>query len=107
MANTDFGSMSLAELRKLRKDVDKAIDTFQDRKKAEARERVQEIAREFGFSLPELLEQSAVKTRKSAAPKYANPADSSQTWSGRGRKPHWAVAALAAGKKLDDLKIGR
>lgn len=107
MANIDFGALSLDELRKLRKDVEKAIETFQERKKAEAREKVQEIAREFGFSLAELAEQSAVKSRKSAAPKYANPSDPAQTWTGRGRKPLWVVAALAAGKTLDDLKINR
>lgn len=107
MANINFDAMSLEELRKLRKDVEKAIDTFQERKKAEARGRVQKIAREFGFSVSELLEQSAVKSRKSAGPKYVNAADASQTWTGRGRKPLWVIAALAEGKTLDDLKIDR
>ncbi|WP_333829671.1 H-NS histone family protein, partial [Pararhodobacter sp.] len=33
------------------------------------------------------------------------PADTSQTWTGRGRQPRWVVAALADGKTLDDLAI--
>ena len=36
------------------------------------------------------------KVRKPARPKYRNPKDESQTWTGRGRKPHWVVAYLEA-----------
>lgn len=38
-------------------------------------------------------------------PKYRNPADPSETWAGRGKKPRWVVAALKKGKRLEDLKI--
>jgi DNA-binding protein H-NS len=49
---------------------------------------------------------SGRKARKSSgAPKYANPADRSQTWTGRGRKPGWVIEALAAGKSLDSMAI--
>ena len=34
------------------------------------------------------------KPRKPAKPKYRNPADESQTWTGRGRKPLWVVDYL-------------
>jgi DNA-binding protein H-NS len=39
-------------------------------------------------------------------PKYRNPKDPAETWSGRGRQPHWVRAQLQSGKKLDDLRIG-
>jgi DNA-binding protein H-NS len=38
-------------------------------------------------------------------PKYCNPLDRSQTWSGRGKKPKWVVAALKEGQGLEDLNI--
>jgi DNA-binding protein H-NS len=38
-------------------------------------------------------------------PKYGNPLAPSQKWSGRGKRPKWVTAALAAGQRLDDLKI--
>ena len=38
-------------------------------------------------------------------PKYRNPLAPSQTWSGRGKRPRWVVAALETGQRLDDLKI--
>ena len=36
--------------------------------------------------------------------KYRNPADGS-TWSGRGLKPKWLLAALEAGQSQDDYLI--
>lgn len=107
MSNFDLENLSLEELRKLRKDVEKAIKTFQDRKKSEARKKLEEVARDFGFSLNELAEASAPRKRKSAEPKYANPKDQSQTWTGRGRKPGWMVAALERGKSLESMLIKR
>jgi DNA-binding protein H-NS len=38
-------------------------------------------------------------------PKYRNPDDSSETWSGRGKQPRWLVALLKAGKQIDDFRI--
>jgi DNA-binding protein H-NS len=38
-------------------------------------------------------------------PKYRNPANRSETWTGRGLKPRWMVAAIKGGKKLEDLAI--
>jgi DNA-binding protein H-NS len=46
----------------------------------------------------------ALKGRK-VAPKYRNPDNKNDTWTGRGRQPKWVVAKLKAGKKLDDMKI--
>ena len=38
-------------------------------------------------------------------PKYRNPADRKETWSGRGLRPRWLVAAMKGGKKLEDFAI--
>jgi DNA-binding protein H-NS len=38
-------------------------------------------------------------------PKYCNPLSPSETWSGRGKKPRWLVAALKTGHKLDEFEI--
>lgn len=45
------------------------------------------------------------KTGRKVPPKYRNPDNASETWTGRGRKPKWVEAALASGKSLDDIKI--
>jgi len=40
-------------------------------------------------------------------PKYQNPTEPTETWSGRGKQPKWISAYLKSGKKLDDLAISR
>ena len=99
-------TLSLKELKDLQSQVAKAIGSYEDRKRKQALAELEEKAREMGFSLAELT-GSVVKTRKRAPamPKYANPADASDTWSGRGRKPRWFSAALNAGKTPEDLMI--
>ena len=39
------------------------------------------------------------------APKYRNPANPKETWSGRGKHPRWMAALIAKGKKADDFLI--
>ncbi|WP_084462235.1 H-NS family nucleoid-associated regulatory protein [Bradyrhizobium sp. WSM1417] len=38
-------------------------------------------------------------------PKYQNPDEPSQTWSGRGKTPQWVYALLRNGKTIEDLRI--
>ena len=40
-------------------------------------------------------------------PKYQNPERPSETWSGRGKQPHWVSTQLSRGKKVDDLLVAR
>jgi DNA-binding protein H-NS len=40
-------------------------------------------------------------------PKYWNPSQPTQKWSGRGKQPRWLVAALSTGRKLEDFVIDR
>lgn len=101
----DLEALSLKELRELQTQVARAIATFEDRRKKEALDELEETARRMGFSLAELTGMSLQKKRKPAAAKYANPANPADTWTGRGRKPRWVVSALDAGKSLDDLAI--
>lgn len=101
----DINSLSLKELKDLQSQVAKAIASFEDRKKKEALAELEEIARAKGFSLAELTGVAVTRKRAPATAKYANPADSSDTWSGRGRKPRWFAAALAAGKTPEDLAL--
>ena len=66
---------------------------------------LEEKARAMGFSLAELTGTAAPRKRSVAVAKYANPADASETWSGRGRKPRWFADALAAGRPESDLLV--
>lgn len=56
---------------------------------------------------------AAPKARKSTkgrslgkvAPKYSNPANAKETWTGRGKQPRWLAAETAKGKKLEEFLI--
>jgi DNA-binding protein H-NS len=101
----DVNSMGLKDLKDLQSKVARAIATFEDRRRKDALAEIEEIARAKGFSLSELTGGAAPRKRAPATAKYANPADKSETWSGRGRKPRWVEAALKSGKSLADLAI--
>ncbi|GGF46675.1 DNA-binding protein H-NS [Mameliella alba] len=99
----DLEALSRDELQKLISDAQKALKSVDARRRAEAKRAAEKAAKEFGFSLDEVLDAGPKGSK--GAPKYANPADPSQTWTGRGRKPNWVIAALEEGKTLDDLAL--
>lgn len=104
--DVNVNSLSLKELRDLQSQVAKAIASFEDRKKREALAELEEKARSMGFSLAELTGSPALARKRSpAVAKYANPADATDTWSGRGRKPRWFEAAMKSGMKPEDLSL--
>jgi DNA-binding protein H-NS len=53
----------------------------------------------------------ADKKRKSVSrklsPTHRNPNNFTETWTGRGRRPRWLVAALDAGNTVEQCEIGR
>lgn len=105
MAKINLDKMSREELMNLRKSVDEALKTSEREAKKNALAAAQKAAAEHGFSLDEILAGKKAVPGPKSAPKYANPDDSSQTWTGRGRQPNWVKSALAAGKSLDDMAI--
>ncbi len=60
--------MSLKELRQLQKDLAKAISTYEDRHKAEARAKLEAIAKEMGYSLAELIGVEVKASRGEVSP---------------------------------------
>lgn len=106
MTDIALNELSLKELKQLQRDVEKAIASFEDRQKNDARAELEEHAKRLGFTLAELAGVPEVKkVRSPVAPKYRHPENAELTWSGRGRKPLWFAAALAAGKSADDLAL--
>lgn len=103
--NINLNDLSIKELKSLKGEVDKAIATYEERKRLEALMQMEEKARELGFSLRDLLKHSVKKGRAPVAPKFANPENPAITWSGRGRKPQWFIEALESGKTAEDMMV--
>ncbi len=105
----DLEKMSRDDLLKLRKQVDKMLSSLEDRERKAALKAAEDAAKAHGFSLAELgVSSGKAKARASGAknpPKYGNPKDPSQTWSGRGRRPQWVKDAEAEGVSLETLAL--
>jgi len=98
--------MSLEELKQLRKDVEKAIDSFEARQLAEARVKLESHAAEMGVRLEDVLaNMSKGKSKPQGAPKFRDPKDPTKTWTGRGRRPEWFNQAIDSGMLEEELKI--
>ena len=115
----DLSALSLPELRRLQSKVETEIRRRSESTRRALLKRVQKMVEDEGLSLSDLIEApaetekaapkggrraAAAKTEKPAPViKYRNPANPDQGWSGRGRKPQWAIDWLAAGKPLEQL----
>ena len=91
MRDSQLEKMSLKELTTLQIRVSQAIAEKRIEERSDVRAKVEELARSSGFSVAELF--GGRGKRGKVAPKYRNPKDPSQTWTGRGRRPNWMVEA--------------
>lgn len=119
--NMELNKLSLSELKRQKTRIEAEINRRTINSKRDLLKKVQKLAAEAGVPLSELLGKKeaapkAAKTGKAAvkktrgskgkvAPKYRNPADASQTWTGRGRQPLWVSGYTATGKSITDLLI--
>lgn len=73
------------------------------------REKVNALIKAEGYSFEDIFGvRGKAKVKRSTGkvkPKFRNPADAEQTWSGRGKRPRWFNEALKAGKKDKELLI--
>ena len=76
-------------------------------KATKLRAKISAMVRAEGLAIEDVFAGSGARrgVRRKVKPKYRNPIDPSQTWTGRGKRPRWYSAALAAGKKEKDLAI--
>jgi DNA-binding protein H-NS len=105
MARTNgLDNLSHAQLLDLQKRIAAAIVERKAEEARDVKEKMQALAAKSGFSLAELFGGRRGK-RGPAAIKYRNPKDSSQTWTGRGRKPNWLVDAIKKGAKIERFSV--
>ena len=105
MNDIDLNNMSLSDLKKLQKNVTKAIDGYQDRQRKDALAAAEAAAKELGYTLADLTGLSSKKSKTFTAPKYRHPENAEMTWTGRGRQPEWMKSALENGHSKDEFLI--
>lgn len=105
----NISNLNISQLKDLAKDIEKALTRKTKEEMTAARKAAEKVAKEHGFSLDEIVGKSKANTPSKASgkaplpPKYKNPEDSSETWSGRGRQPEWYKKAIASGKSPQDM----
>ena len=93
MQDTKLEKMSAKELAALGVRLSKTIGAKAASERDEVRRKVEQVVHEAGFRLSDLFGKGAGRKGQKVAPKYCNPKNPAETWTGRGRKPRWVVQA--------------
>ena len=102
--SVNLSNMSIDQLQDLVKDAEAAIRKKQREQRSEVIQQMRQLASTIGVSV-EITGTGPKKKKTKSAPKYRNPKNTGQTWTGRGPQPKWFKEALASGKKPEDLLI--
>jgi DNA-binding protein H-NS len=108
----ELNTLSIADLRKISENIEKEFKSRQGKIYKEARAEVREVERKYGLTIEEILSgkrqstpSAAPKASGSVMPKYRNPSNVEETWTGRGKKPLWLQSALSQGAALEQFLI--
>ena len=108
----DLSNLKTKDLNELIEKAKKRISEIEKSEAIEVRAKLFALAKEHGYDAAQLISgggttkiaADAEKVRRPAKAKYKDPA-SGNTWTGRGLKPLWVRALLAAGNSLDSVLI--
>jgi DNA-binding protein H-NS len=105
----DFESWSLDALWALHEEISGILSARIRAEKGELEKRLAVLSRGtiIAGDLGELQPVRDGKARRKyprVLPKYRNP-QTSETWSGRGKRPRWLVAAVKSGRKVEEFRI--
>jgi DNA-binding protein H-NS len=104
----DIRNLSHAQLSDLIQRAKARQDELAREKATRLRAKISAMVKAEGFAIEDVFSGTGARrgVHRKVKPKYRNPVDPSQTWTGRGKRPRWYQAALASGKKEKDLLIG-
>ena len=103
-------TLSPSELESLIHTARSQLEQSRSRQVEEVRGKIEALLKSAGLTLSDVFPRVAAgrarKGKTTVAPKYRNPEDPTQTWTGRGKRPLWLVALLKKrGVTLDSLLI--
>lgn len=101
-------NLSPKELADLVKQAEQQQKKLHRERRNEVKKKLIAMAQAEGYTIDELFGSGGKKSgdrRGTVAPKYRNPSNPSQTWSGRGKRPLWFNDALSQGRSEQDMLI--
>jgi DNA-binding protein H-NS len=105
----DFASMSVDELWDIYQKAEAILAKKIAAELSELKRRLAKLSTEVqsgpGINRKDPKRHSKRRPYPKVLPKYQNPAQPSETWSGRGKVPRWLAAQLSLGKKIDNFRI--
>ena len=110
MADVIIADPEIEALLQQQQEISNQIAEKKQQKKDSVIKQIAEAMTTFNITVKELNsalpKELKVKTRKSAVinPKYYNPEDRNQTWTGRGIAPSWAKA-LKEQNRLEEFRV--
>ena len=108
MAKLELEKMSDAELGELAGAVAQEQERRQEAARKAALAQIKELAAGLGMTVKELLasqDKRGAGPKGKGEPKYRNPDNPDQTWTGKGMRPGWFVAAQERGIAREDMRI--
>ncbi len=105
----DLSALSIPELRNQHQAITRQLELMKKQSAKNALIAANKAVQDHGFeSVHEVLNGAPAKEqkeRKAVEPKYRNPDNHEQTWTGRGKKPLWITAKLQSGNSLESFLI--
>jgi|SRR6516165_7477377 len=101
MENSDLKSMAIDDLWQLHEQVAAKLARELAIEKARLEERLQKL----GSASKIITSDRQRRPYPKVLPKYRNPKNPAETWSGRGKQPRWLTAQLRSGRKVKDFLI--
>lgn len=106
----NFDAMSVDEMWQLHEKISRVLSARLNSEKRQLERRLAQLRSEIADVPSDLAQgrppkQAAPGRRKypKVLPKYQNPNEPSETWSGRGKQPRWLVNALREGCTLEEF----
>ena len=105
--STELNALSEAELANLIANAQRALREKQSSKRREVIAQIKELAASIGCTVEINEGDRPASTRRGSkvAPKYRNPHNHDQTWTGRGMKPRWLQALVDQGHDITEFHI--
>lgn len=98
--------MSVDDLWQLHEEIGRVLSARLTSEKRELEKRLAQLRRDFDVQQGEFAGHVSQRRKyPRVVPKYRNPNEPSETWSGRGKQPRWLTAALKTGHKIEDFVI--
>jgi DNA-binding protein H-NS len=109
----NLDAMSVDEMWQLHEEISRVLSVRLTSEKRELEKRLTQLRREKEMRQSEPADAQPVKGESRERrkyprvfPKYRNPNEPSETWSGRGKQPRWLAAALKTGHTIEEFAIG-